>query len=143
MKLLQDAGRLDVDLKKVLSELAYEAHAQVSTDSDGDKLAGIGELRLQKALAALKDGDYNWARQVIEVMRLRAGLLLERAPEVFTFPHRTFQEYLAGAHLAAKANFAREGCELAGQGNQWREVILLAVGRLVYLVESRISPSPW
>jgi len=77
---------------------------------------------------------------VIEAIRLRAGLLLERAPEVFTFPHRTFQEYLAGAHLAAQADFARQASRLSEQGALWREVILLAVGRLVYLAGDTDKP---
>ena len=101
---------------------------------DGEALADIGELRLQKALAGLHpEGSLDWAQQVIEAMKLRAGLLLERAPEVFTFPHRTFQEYLAGAHLSAQADFARQAADLVEEGAFWREVMLLAVGRLVYL----------
>ncbi len=139
-QLLLEAGRTDVDLKRVLAHLAYEAHAQVGAEDDREALADIGELRLQKALAALKGEDFNWARLVIETMKLRAGLLLERAPEVFTFPHRTFQEYLAGAHLASLPNFARQGCELAEQGAAWREVILLAAGRLVYRLEDSDKP---
>ena len=131
-QLLLQAGRTDVDLKRALWQLAFEAHVQTQGDGQ-DALADIGELKLQKALAALKGDDANWARQVMEAMKLRAGLLLERAPEVFTFPHRTFQEYLAGAHLAAQANFAQQACKLAEAGALWREVILLAVGRLVYL----------
>jgi formylglycine-generating enzyme required for sulfatase activity len=131
-QLLLQAGRTDVDLKRALWQLAFEAHVQTQGDGQ-DALADIGELKLQKALAALKGDDANWARQVMEAMKLRAGLLLERAPEVFTFPHRTFQEYLAGAHLASQANFARQACKLAEAGALWREVILLAVGRLVYL----------
>jgi formylglycine-generating enzyme required for sulfatase activity len=70
---------------------------------------------------------------LIEAMKLRAGLLLEREPEVYTFPHRTFQEYLAGAHLAAQAKFAQQASQLVVEGPLWREVILLAVGKLVYL----------
>jgi formylglycine-generating enzyme required for sulfatase activity len=138
-QLLLEAGRTDVDLKRALWQLAFDAHAQTQGegdregDRDRDRLADIGELKLQKALAALKEGDATWARQVMEAMKLRAGLLLERAPEVFTFPHRTFQEYLAGSHLAAQADFARQACLLAEKGPLWREVILLAVGRLVYL----------
>ncbi len=134
-QLLLEAGRTDVDLKRILWELAYEAHAGITGDvtDDQERLADIGELRLQKALAALKDGDLNWATEIVKAMKLRAGLLLERTPEIFTFPHRTFQEYLAGAHLATQANFAKTATGLAEQGALWREVILLAAGKLVYL----------
>ncbi|MCA9962111.1 MAG: SUMF1/EgtB/PvdO family nonheme iron enzyme [Anaerolineales bacterium] len=131
-QLLQQVERADMDLKKVLWRLAFEAHAQVDGDDSGEKLADIGELKLTKALAALTNEDWTWARQVVTTMKLRAGLLLERAPELFTFPHRTFQEYLAGAHLSMQPDFARQGCQLAEKGALWREVILLAVGRLVY-----------
>ena len=132
-QLLLDAGRADVDLKKVLWELAFEAHIQTSAD-DGDALADIGELRLEKALASLHpNNSRDWAQEVVQAMKLRAGLLLERAPEVYTFPHRTFQEYLAGAHLGAQPTFPVDACRLVGEGAFWREVILLAVGRLVYL----------
>jgi formylglycine-generating enzyme required for sulfatase activity len=129
-QLLLEADRTEVDLKRVLWQLAYEAHAQIGDDGDQHKLADIGEAKLLKTLAALK--DLNWAQQIIEAMKLRAGLLLERAPEVFTFPHRTFQEYLAGAHLTT-LDFACDGSQLIEQGPQWREAILLAVGRLVHL----------
>jgi hypothetical protein len=132
-QLLLDAKRTEIDLKAVLWKLAYEAHARGKDDEAQDKLADIGEWELEKALAPLNGGDRNWAQQMIEAMKFRAGLLLERAPEVFTFPHRTFQEYLAGAHLAAQASFAKEACHLAERGALWREAILMAVGRLVYL----------
>src|SRR3990170_4377541 len=132
-QLLLEAGRTDVDLKRALWELAFEAHGKTGGGQSSESLADIGQYQLQKALAGLKDGDHNWARAVVEAMKLRAGLLLERAPEAFTFPHRTFQEYLAGAHLTAQANFAARAAQLARQGAQWREGVLLAVGKLVYL----------
>jgi hypothetical protein len=66
-------------------------------------------------------------------MKLRAGLLLERVPEVYTFPHRTFQEYLAGAHLSIQSDFAQQGSRLAAEGAFWHQLVLLAMGRLVYL----------
>ena len=132
-QLLLDAGRTDVDLKRVLWRLAYKAHREGGAGG-GDALADIGEWRLGKALAELHPKrSLDWARQVIGAIKLRAGLLLERAPGVFTFPHRTFQEYLAGAHLSAQADFARQATRLVEEGALWREVVLLAVGRLVYL----------
>ena len=137
---LLEAGRTDVDLKRVLWQLAYEAHAASKPDASGESLADIPEHRILKALAALKcdeknpDGDLNWARHMVDLMKVRAGLLLERQPEIFTFPHRTFQEYLAGAHLAAQSNFSLLVSELARRDMAlWREAILYAVGKLVYV----------
>jgi len=131
--LLLEAERTDVDLKRVLWQVAFDVH-RAGGAREGEGLADIGELQLEKALAALHpDGNRDWAHRVIEAMRLRAGLLLERAPEVYTFPHRTFQEYLAGAHLSTQAEFAKKAARLVEEGAFWREVVLLAVGRLVYL----------
>ncbi len=139
-QLLLDAGRNDTDLKQVLWELAFEAHGQ-SKSSNSEALADIGELRLQKALARLHPAQSSdWACAVIETMKLRAGLLLERAPEVYTFPHRTFQEYLAGAHLTGQLDFPTRAAGLVAEGAFWREVILLAVGRLVHLVGNMAHP---
>jgi len=132
-ELLLEAGRSDVDLKRVLWDLAFQAHREGSA-GDEEALADIGELTLVKALARLHpDEDWGWAQRVVEQMKERAGLLLEREPGVFTFPHRTFQEYLAGACLSAQADFAQQAVGLVEAGAFWREVILLAVGRLVYL----------
>ncbi|MBI3249887.1 MAG: SUMF1/EgtB/PvdO family nonheme iron enzyme [Deltaproteobacteria bacterium] len=130
--LLTDVGRAEADLKRALWQLAFVAHEKGGT-GDGETVADIGEAQLEKALSQLHPHQSkDWAGQVIEVMKLRAGLLLERAPEVYTFPHRTFQEYLAGAYLASQPDFAQRAARLAAASALWREVILLAVGRLVY-----------
>jgi len=132
-RLLAVAGRTDVDLKRCLWQIAFDAHRQGGA-AEGEALADIGELRLEKALSGLHpEGSRDWALQVVSAMRHRAGLLIERVPEVFTFPHRTFQEYLAGAHLGSQADFAVQAAGLVAESAFWREVILLGVGRLVYL----------
>jgi len=153
-RLLTQADRGDVDLKRTLGRLAFEAHATGRAHAeapdndaspmdppDAEALADIGELALQKALALLHPTrSLDWANELILTMKLRAGLLLERAPSLFTFPHRTFQEYLAGSHLAAQGDFARQSWELAAQTELWRQVILLAVGKLVYLGGDTAKP---
>ncbi|MGE0086392.1 MAG: SUMF1/EgtB/PvdO family nonheme iron enzyme [Desulfococcaceae bacterium] len=138
-ELLRQAGRAEVDLKKLLRHLAYEAHSKTEGNRDG--LADIKEWDLEKALAALHPGkSKDWADQVIRTIKMRAGLLIEREPEVYSFPHRTFQEYLAGSHLSLLPEFAAKASELAESGNYWREVILLAVGRLVHVSEDYHKP---
>lgn len=76
-QLLEEADRADVDLKQALWRLAFEAHREGGT-ADAETVADIGELRLYKTLVELHpDKSHDWARQVVEVMKLRAGLLLE------------------------------------------------------------------
>ncbi len=138
-QLLQQAGRAELDLKKALWRLAFEAHQQGVGKSAA--LADIGQLKLLNTLKSLNKGDLNWAQKLIETIKLRAGLLIERQPEVFSFPHRTFQEFMAGAHLASRADFARRASKLAEQDPAlWRLVILLAVGRLVYCAGDTEKP---
>ncbi len=133
-QLLLDAGRADLDLKRLLWRLAYEAHGHSADDGEGQEgLGDISEAQLTRALLALKREDWQWAHAMVEAMKLRAGLLLERAPGVFTFPHRTFQEYLAGAYLSTQTDFGLRAADLGAGGALWREAILLAAGRLVHV----------
>ena len=130
--LLLDAGLQAVDLKRTLWRLAYEVHAQERTDDDGP-----ADLREDVLLRALRDlhpaRSWDWAQDVIDQVRERAGLLVERQPGIYAFPHRTFQEYLAASHLSVDRRFGSRGAGLALEGGaRWREVILLAVGRLVH-----------
>ncbi|MEK7674639.1 MAG: SUMF1/EgtB/PvdO family nonheme iron enzyme [Verrucomicrobiota bacterium] len=139
-QLLRQTNRSDVDLKRRLYRLAFEAH-RAGGAGPGDALADISESALESTLAELHpQRSLDWAKELIVTIKLRAGLLLERVPQVYTFPHRTFQEYLAGAHLATQANFATEATRLVGEGAFWREVLLLAVGKLVYLNEDIDKP---
>lgn len=138
-RLLAEARRSSVDLKRALCRLAFEVHE--GGDGDAKRLADIDERRLIDALSALHpDRRRDWALRLIEVIRIRAGLLLERAPGLYTFPHRTFQEYLAGAELSLRSDFARTVAGLLGDGAFWRQAILLAVGRLVHVVGDSDKP---
>jgi len=73
-------------------------------------------------------------------MKVRAGLLVESQPGVYRFPHRTFQEYLAGCHLSVQPHFTEQALALAGQSVFWWQVILLAVGRWVYEIKNVDPP---
>ncbi len=132
-QLLREAGKTDTDLYRSLARRAYLVHLQGGGEGDGP--ADIAETDLEKDLANLHPrGSKDWAAKVIEAIRLRAGLLVERTSGVFAFPHRTFQEYLAGAHLAGLGNFATEALELAKRDLPLcREMLLLAVGKQVHV----------
>jgi hypothetical protein len=74
--------------------------------------------------------DSERAKLLLEHIRYRTGLLLERRPDIFAFAHLTFQEYLAarsiyeGNRLDFDANrLAREHAD-----GRWKEVIALYCG---------------
>ena len=92
-KLLNEAKREVVDLKRTLWEVAYSVHSANTTHGNSDKLADISQYSLIKAFAKLHPTkSQDWALEIIKIIKLRAGLLIERAPEIFSFPLRTFQE---------------------------------------------------
>ena len=139
-QLLAEANRTEADLKRVLRQLAFDAHQQAGSSAE-DELADISEQKLIKAIAELHPKkSHDWAIEIIKVIKERAGLLLERAPDVYTFPHRTFQEYLAGAHIANQTNFAKTALRLVEEGTYWEQVVLLAVGRLIHHIEDFERP---
>lgn len=75
-------------------------------------------------------GDEDRATALLEHIRYRTGLLLERRPGVFAFAHLTFQEYLA-AWAVHEGN--RRGVDVSHliaehADGQWKEVIALYCG---------------
>jgi formylglycine-generating enzyme required for sulfatase activity/predicted kinase len=138
--LLSTIGRNEVDLKKALWKLAFNAHSEFVEDKRMQP-SDIHESDLQKAFAELHpQGSLDWAQMVIASVKLRAGILYERSPGLYSFPHRTFQEFLAGAYLSTESQFAKKCSLLAENVAYWREAILLAVGRLVYLAGDTDKP---
>lgn len=139
-QLLMEANRTEVDLKRLLWQLAFEAQTQTSGEYTGNA-GDVSEVKLLKSLATLNDNNYTWAQRVAETVRLRTGLLLERTSGTFTFTSRSLQEYFAGAHLTAQADFVANCIELLKQDwYLWREVILLATERLAFLVGDTSRP---
>ena len=118
------------ELKTALAEVAFVAHKEQkeqeqTADIPGALLAGTLYKHASKKEAVS-------VAQIIEYVRDRAGLLeahgrnADDSDDVYRFPHRTFQEYLAGLHLL-RQNFPYDLARLARQDpGRWRECLLLA-----------------
>ncbi len=116
------------DFERVLWRLTYEAHG----GSGKDGIADLPADALRPALAAIhprRHQGWAWAERVLDLMRERGGLLIESDEDVFTFPHRSFQEYLACRWLLEQDNAAVTARELAGD-DIWSEVVQLSCGYL-------------
>ena len=141
-QLLQEANRTDVDLKARLAEVAFHVHTQAGTATDGERVSDIGEAYLCQELSRLHKKELGWGQKLLEVLKTRAGLLIERSPGQFAFPHRTFQEYLAGVYLASQPDFADQALSWARQDVGWWPLVLFAVEHLVYVNERPLDPLP-
>jgi formylglycine-generating enzyme required for sulfatase activity len=122
-------------LYRGLWELAYEAQRTGEGKSlGGDGRAVVSEGIIRKAMHRYLGGE--GLRVFLDYCQSANGLLLAQgvvnaadAPPdsppipVYSFPHLTFQEYLAARHLRRLKNFTRQAAKLAGDP-VWREVIL-------------------
>jgi len=125
----------EIRLLNVMERLAYEAHQ-----------AGRGEkqnadLPRMRALEILEQKEYmqslRLAGEFLDYVDQRAGLLkgnggeLER-PTSYSFPHRTFQEYLAGCYMVRDRNPWREYYARATEGDHWSLAAQLGAEELYF-----------
>jgi formylglycine-generating enzyme required for sulfatase activity len=110
-----------------MQQLAFEAHAK---HAGQEGVANIHEGELIAVLRPLL-GDARKADLALDYVEKRAGLLLGQGPRgherQYSFPHRTFQEYLAACWLADQPDFCQRTVDLARQNPaHWREVLTFA-----------------
>ncbi|MCP4691920.1 MAG: hypothetical protein GY859_28000, partial [Desulfobacterales bacterium] len=84
------------DLVAGLYHVAFQAHAGQGGTSGA---ADIAEETLLKQLKPYLGNDWNRAEAFIRYVRERSGLLIRHKTDAYTFPHRTFQEFMAACHL--------------------------------------------
>ena len=137
-RFLEDENRL----RSSMYRLAYEAHCARCQDKKNQ----TADLPRGEALVILGDvkyiGDLNLAQEFLDYVDQRAGLLVGRgskdgAPALYSFPHRTFQEYLAACHILDIRDYNREILARAAEGVDWSLVIQLAAEALYYNREGR------
>jgi len=87
-------------IRAALHCLACQVHERQGAGSERETApADIAEGEVLAAFAPFLPEDVN-PGVLLSYLETRAGLLIGRAPGVYAFPHRSFQEYLAACHLA-------------------------------------------
>jgi predicted NACHT family NTPase len=115
------------DLKSGLYEVAYRAHSLVTADNED--AADIPQASLREWLAPYLGGDWNKAGEFVDYIRERAGLLIRHKTEAYTFPHRSFQEFLAAAHWLSWKDYPSKAADKVREDwDRWREVFVLSAG---------------
>ncbi len=127
------------DLLALMARLGYEAHQHAERTAADDRPA---DLHLAQVRALLEEGFAPYAAGdplrrdhlvslVLHAIATRNGLLLKQSGEqgeVYAFPHRTFQEFLAGYHLKGQQHdYLRRAITHAAQPH-WHEALTLMVG---------------
>ena len=122
---------LKVDREKVrnlLNQMAYDAH---KNQGELTGTADIPEKELVSGMMALSNNPDVKPARLIEYLSERAGLIIQRGNGIYSFPHRTFQEYLAACYLTGE-DFPEKVVKLfQEEPNRWREVTLLAGAKAI------------
>lgn len=141
-------------IRRVLERLAFRVHALQDAQQQETADIPADDLILALSKAARNGGKKVDEWEVCEYLRDRVGILYQRGgtnemDAVYTFPHRSFQEYLAAAYFQLEADelfTGHEDCqswqEVAAQlgtsdPDRWREVVLLAGG-----IDAQAKPRP-
>ncbi len=129
--LLDGVKKQKIDLLVALRQLAYDVHARTPVQ------AGTApDIPARELVAAFQRLDPRrsevWAEELLASVQHRAGLLLPAGQGSYRFPHRTYQELLAGWHLVHQPDFPQRAARLLREdATRWQKVVLFGVGLLV------------
>ncbi len=121
-------------IRPIIERLAYKAHHKSARDTASD-------LPRPEAIAILEQpaylGDLGFAGRFLDYVDERSGLLVGRGgapgrPAAYSFPHRTFQEYLAGCYLINRRSAVRDIRKLAREGDFWSVAVQLGAQELLF-----------
>lgn len=148
--LVMQLGIRTETLRHALERVAFTAHERQEKEARrSERAADIPHEELREELGKTLS-SLDKAETVIAYIQERAGLLQARDNRIYTFPHRTFQEYLAARYLMRQAEFDAMLRERVRRDlDWWREVYLLAAGsarttprNICELVEALVPNDP-
>jgi formylglycine-generating enzyme required for sulfatase activity len=131
LEFLKDENRL----LSALENLAYKAQ---SAGIENKKTADLSRMDALATLEAREYlGDPGLVSEFLDYVDQRSGLLRGNGGELnkptsYSFPHRTFQEYLAGCYMVRERNPAREYYQRAAEGDTWALAAQLGAEELYY-----------
>ena len=124
-------------IREILNRLGYEAHKLQEQQGAGSDLARRDILALLEDAEYL--GDMGLAAEFLDYVDHRAGLLVGHGgsevgqkPPTYSFPHRTFQEYLAGCWMVTGRKPARTYREHMKSSDYWYLPAELGSEELLY-----------
>src|SRR5579871_3785375 len=135
----------------LLGPLALNMHACTNTGLITEKqaLEVIGRAEAKRRRVPEDDTDVlATAKIFLQKVRLRAGILAERAPGYYGFLHLTFEEYYAGLELVKNPYTAIERMRAIRRLPRWEEPIRLAVAHQndevarIWIEEAILSEDP-
>ncbi|NJP04193.1 MAG: NACHT domain-containing protein [Chloroflexaceae bacterium] len=129
----------DADLLALMARLGWEAHEQAALHDPNDtkSKADLNEkmvvgIMAETFAAYADDRRYDLGQKLCESLERGNGLLLKRGPAIYTFPHRTFQEFLAGYYLRSRDEEYQDLALERSQQPHWQKALLLMVGFQVF-----------
>jgi len=136
------------DIRALLQQLAYSAHASQPEQAEGTASLDSGALLHGLMTLSRRQDIKDW--ELLDYLDQRAGVLVSQGGPVYRFPHRTFQEYLAACYLTEQDEFPTETARLVREDtNRWREVALLAGAKAaqgtkmaLWLLVDELCPCP-
>lgn len=140
------------EIRKSLERLAFNAHARQNSKESGTADIAANDLSHELFKLASNKRDIN-ILELHEYLRDRVGILYQRGGDdldaVYSFPHRSFQEYLAAAYFRRNENALYKDHEeyqtwqelashlASTDPDRWREVVILTGG-----IKANKEPAP-
>ncbi len=143
--IVEDAGRM----RSIMERLAFEAHVYSRDKETRDLPRSHAQDILKDVFGEFEEFSEDRVEQISELFGLpnafldyvdqHSGLLIGQGgeegsvePSRYSFPHRTYQEYLAGCYLLTTGKAVRELKQRATEGDYWSVAVQLGTEDIMH-----------